>query len=204
MRQQGRLTDWNDDKGFGFITPLSGDPTLFAHVSEFPRSQRRPIVTDMVSYVVESDDRGRLRASDVSFLVPTRLRNAKAGVPARQLPIPAVAVSFSFLVAAVAVAVLGTVPWLVPGTYVVLSVFTFFAYGLDKRAAEKHQWRTAESTLHLLAVFGGWPGALIAQRVFRHKTIKQPFQTVFWLTVVANLGLLAWLLVAAQSPMASG
>ena len=99
---------------------------------------------------------------------------------------------------------LGTVSWLVPGAYVVLSVITFFAYGLDKRAAERRQWRTAESTLHLLALLGGWPGALIAQRVFRHKTIKQPFQTLFWLTVVVNLGLLAWLLVAAQSPMAPG
>ena len=202
MRQQGRLTDWNDDKGFGFITPLSGDPTLFAHVSEFPRSQRRPIVTDLVSYVVESDDRGRLHASDVSFLVPTRLRTSQAGFPARLLPIPAVVVSLLFLVAAFAVAVLGPVPWLVPGTYVALSVVTFFAYGLDKRAAERRLWRTAESTLHLLALFGGWPGALIAQRVFRHKTIKQPFQTIFWLTVVANLGLLAWFLVTAQSPVA--
>ena len=104
MRQQGRLTDWNDDKGFGFITPLSGDPTLFAHVSEFPHSQRRPIVTDLVSYVIESDDRGRRHASDVLFLVPTRLRTERTESSAHPLPVPAVAVPPAFLAAAIAVA----------------------------------------------------------------------------------------------------
>ena len=67
-------------------------------------------------------------------------------------------------------------------------------YGRDKAAARGGLWRTPEITLHLVSVAGGWPGALIAQRVFRHKTRKQPFRTVFWCTVVANLTFAAWLL----------
>jgi uncharacterized membrane protein YsdA (DUF1294 family) len=39
----------------------------------------------------------------------------------------------------------------------------------------------------------GWPGALAARRVFRHKTTKQPFRTIFWGTVIANCVALAWL-----------
>jgi uncharacterized membrane protein YsdA (DUF1294 family)/cold shock CspA family protein len=187
MRQQGRLTDWNDGKGFGFITPLPGGPTVFVHVSEFPRAQRRPILTDLVTYIVEHDDRGRPQARDVLFLAPTHSRSARAESSSRRLPLPVLALSLLFFIVVAAIAALGTVSWGVPGTYVVLSVVTFFAYGLDKRSAEKHQWRTAESTLHLLDVAGGWPGALIAQRVFHHKTVKQPFQTIFWFTVVANL-----------------
>jgi uncharacterized membrane protein YsdA (DUF1294 family) len=81
-----------------------------------------------------------------------------------------------------------------PGGYVVLSVVTFVAYGLDKSAAEKGRWRTPESTLHLLSLAGGWPGALVGQRVFRHKTRKQPFRAIFWATVIANVTALAWLL----------
>ncbi|MBL1376176.1 DUF1294 domain-containing protein [Zobellella sp. CGMCC 1.18722] len=67
-------------------------------------------------------------------------------------------------------------------------------YGLDKQAARQNLWRTRESTLHLLALAGGWPGALVAQRRLRHKSRKASFQLVFWLSVVANVGVLAWLL----------
>ena len=72
------------------------------------------------------------------------------------------------------------------GVYVVLSLVLFGMYGLDKAAARKGRWRISEATLHVVALAGGWPGALIAQHVFRHKTQKQPFRTVFWLTVIAN------------------
>jgi uncharacterized membrane protein YsdA (DUF1294 family) len=52
--------------------------------------------------------------------------------------------------------------------------------------------RTPESTLHLLSVLGGWPGALVAQQMFRHKSRKLEFQIVFWLTVLLNCGVLGW------------
>ena len=72
-------------------------------------------------------------------------------------------------------------------------------YGADKSAAQKGRWRTRESVLHVLALIGGWPGALVAQRMFRHKTKKQPFQVVFWCTVGGNCIALAWLLHAGQA-----
>ena len=43
-------------------------------------------------------------------------------------------------------------------------------------------------TLHGLSLIGGWPGALIAQQVLRHKSRKEEFRFVFWLTVVINVG----------------
>jgi uncharacterized membrane protein YsdA (DUF1294 family) len=66
------------------------------------------------------------------------------------------------------------------------SVFAFFAYRGDKRRAQTGAWRIPESTLHLLAFLGGWPGAFLAQRRFRHKTAKLPFQFVFWLIVLGH------------------
>ena len=42
-------------------------------------------------------------------------------------------------------------------------------------------------------LMGGWPGALVARRVFRHKTSKQPFRTIFWATVIVNCVALAWI-----------
>ena len=68
-----------------------------------------------------------------------------------------------------------------------MSLVTFVAYGFDKRRAQKDGRRVAEKTLQLMALFGGWPGALVGQRVFRHKTQKLSFRIVFWLCVVLHL-----------------
>lgn len=70
---------------------------------------------------------------------------------------------------------------------------TFFIYAIDKSAARRSAWRTPERTLHLLALAGGWPGALLAQQLLRHKTAKLPFRITFWVTVVLNVAGLLWL-----------
>ena len=88
---------------------------------------------------------------------------------------------------------LGPIVFAVAGTYVVLSAASLVMYGVDKAAAEQGRRRVPEITLHLVSVAGGWPGALVGQRVFRHKTRKQPFRAVFWWTVVVNCVALAWL-----------
>ena len=62
----------------------------------------------------------------------------------------------------------------------VASLVTWFLYRSDKRSAQAGEWRTPESTLHLAALLGGWPGAFLAQRVFRHKTSKLSFQFAYW------------------------
>lgn len=72
--------------------------------------------------------------------------------------------------------------------YLVVSVATFTAYARDKSAARRCTWRTSERTLHLLALAGGWPGALLAQQWLRHKSSKTEFRAVFWVTVVLNVG----------------
>jgi uncharacterized membrane protein YsdA (DUF1294 family) len=80
------------------------------------------------------------------------------------------------------------------GVYTALSMVAFAMYGVDKAAARQGMRRIPEITLHLVSLGGGWPGALLGQRVFRHKTVKQPFRAVFWGTVAINCALLAWLL----------
>ena len=77
--------------------------------------------------------------------------------------------------------------------YLAASAASVVVYGIDKSAARHGRWRTAESTMHLLAVIGGWPGALIAQRLFRHKSSKPSFQAAFLFTVLLNCALLFWL-----------
>ena len=75
----------------------------------------------------------------------------------------------------------------------VLSMISFFIYWKDKRAAEKNRPRTPEKTLHLLSLLGGWPGSMLAQRKFRHKTKKFKFRIVFWLTALLNTAALIFI-----------
>lgn len=70
--------------------------------------------------------------------------------------------------------------------YGIVSLLTFLLYWSDKRKARVDQWRTPENVLHALEFAGGWPGALLAQQVFRHKTRKVSFQLVFWLIVMLH------------------
>ena len=69
----------------------------------------------------------------------------------------------------------------------VMSVICFTAYGLDKRRAVNGSRRVPEQTLQILALLGGWPGALLGRRQFRHKTKKLSFLIVFWCVVVLHV-----------------
>ncbi|MCU1763560.1 DUF1294 domain-containing protein [Pseudomonas sp. 14P_8.1_Bac3] len=70
--------------------------------------------------------------------------------------------------------------------YGLVSVLAFFLYWSDKRKARTDRWRTPENVLHAVELAGGWPGALLAQQVFRHKTRKVSFQVLFWIIVILH------------------
>ena len=83
----------------------------------------------------------------------------------------------------------------VAAVYLAASSAAFAAYAWDKHAARNGRERVAERTLHLLALIGGWPGALLAQRTLRHKSRKQPFRALCLATILVNSLLLAGLLL---------
>lgn len=195
MRLAGRITDWNDEKGFGFVVPNGGGDRAFVHVNEFQRGSRRPVAGDLISYVPGTDQRGRLNAKQI------RHAGQKAIQPRTPSGVPRAALGVGAMALAGALAVATVIPFALLIGIAGLSLLTYLIYWLDKSAAQRSAQRTPESTLHLLSLAGGWPGALIAQQQFRHKTVKQPFQSVFWVTVVLNMTVLAWLI---KSGVASG
>lgn len=83
--------------------------------------------------------------------------------------------------------------------YPVVSVVTFFTYLKDKRSAQQDRWRTPESSLHFLALIGGWPGAALAQSFLRHKSRKQSFRTIYWLTVIIHCAVVGWILYPTET-----
>ncbi|MCR4538364.1 DUF1294 domain-containing protein [Pseudomonas sp. 18.1.10] len=70
--------------------------------------------------------------------------------------------------------------------YAVVSLLAFVLYWRDKRQAQTEGRRTPENILHAVELAGGWPGALIAQQVFRHKTRKVSYQVLFWFIVLLH------------------
>lgn len=188
MRLAGRVTGWDDDRGFGFVMPNGGGDRAFVHINEFQRGSRRPIDGDLVSYRAVRDPKGRLQAREI--------RHAGQRIqPKRQAsPLPRATIGITALLGLAAATALGFIPFVLTAAYFVLSTVSYAMYALDKAAAGRDARRTPENSLHLADLLGGWPGALIAQRQFRHKTIKQPFQAVFWITVALNLAGAWWLL----------
>lgn len=105
------------------------------------------------------------------------------------------------MLSAIALGVFAALWWLVaqrgypqwlPWVYGAVSAVTFVLYGLDKWAAKRGTQRTPEAKLQGLALAGGWPGALLAQQVFRHKSSKPSFQLTFWFVVGLNCIALLW------------
>jgi uncharacterized membrane protein YsdA (DUF1294 family) len=92
---------------------------------------------------------------------------------------------------ALAVELLTPIGWL-GGWFLAINGVALGYYGLDKRAARRQQLRVPEHALHVLALLGGSAGALLGQRLFRHKTAKPSFQVVFWTIAIAQLVLLCW------------
>ena len=76
--------------------------------------------------------------------------------------------------------------------YWLLSLFTFAIYALDKSRARKGEWRIKEEYLHLMALLGGWPGALIAQQILRHKSQKISFRVSLTLIILVNISVFIW------------
>lgn len=81
--------------------------------------------------------------------------------------------------------------WLPLALYPCVSLISLLLYWQDKQQARNQAWRTPEKVLHASELLGGWPGALLAQQLFRHKTRKLSFQLTFW--AIVALHQLFWL-----------
>lgn len=221
MRFEGTLQSWNDERGFGFIAADQGGDPVFVHIKAFGPGAARPQAQQRLSFEVEPGPEGKKRARKVQLVRPrtgtigaagpagTSRSASPASRPAQsaQPRSPASGRSAggsarwgtaslfalpAFVLLGVGLGVLWRPPLWLLWWYAGLSALTFVIYALDKSAAQSGQWRTKESTLHLLALGGGWPGALVAQQVLRHKSAKTEFRAVFWLTVLLNVAALVY------------
>ncbi|NVK43908.1 MAG: DUF1294 domain-containing protein [Oceanospirillaceae bacterium] len=191
MKFQGRIFNWNDDKGFGFVEPNGGGERAFVHIKAFKPRSRRPVNGEVIVYELVRDNNNRYKAENIKFARDVKSSHKRPKAKNGSF-LGAVFISF-FCVALLLSAFSGKLPAVIVLLYAVMSLIAFAAYAIDKSAAQKGRWRTQESTLHLFSLMGGWPGAFFAQEKLRHKSSKQAFRSVYWVTVLLNLGGLLWL-----------
>ncbi|MFW7194898.1 DUF1294 domain-containing protein [Enterobacter sp. BNK-29] len=96
---------------------------------------------------------------------------------------------YLFLIIAAIGSLLATHPLVM--WFLTINVLTLVMYGADKMAARKGMRRVPEATLLIFGVTGGWPGAIVGQQLFRHKTQKQPFKSYFFISVVVSIAMMA-------------
>lgn len=191
MRQQGKIVEWNDARGCGFVVTHGENQRVFLHINQFAAGRtRRPREGDMLVYEVRRGERGKMMADAVRFATDAKrrrqdVRRSRWGVTEM--------VTLLLAIGLVAMVVTGKLPWQIAAAYPLLSALTWLVYQKDKRAAGAGRCRTPESALQLLALLGGWPGAWLAQKHVRHKSSKPSFQLTFWVMVALNLTGLLWL-----------
>ena len=188
MQLKGKLITWNTEKAYGFIAPNGGGDRVFIHKSAFSNRNRVPQVNDLITFFLTRDQQGRYCAEKANYsgetFKPTQAQSAS------NFSITFACIFIGLLLIAL---VVGYIPKGIVFFYLGASAFTYIVYVFDKSKAQRGVWRTPESTLHILALVGGWPGAAIAQQIHRHKSKKRKFRSVFWLTVIVNCSTLAWL-----------
>jgi uncharacterized membrane protein YsdA (DUF1294 family)/cold shock CspA family protein len=190
MTKAGRIKTWDANKGYGFIDIHAESNDVFFHASALRNRGVSPKPGDRVSFELSRDARGRVCALNVNI----------AGAPPPQMNMNMGSLLFGggALLACIAASVSGVLPHVIGWSMLLMSMLAVLAYYADKQSAVRNARRTPEKSLHLLALAGGWPGALIAQQLFRHKNRKASFQTTFWATVVLHAGAVtAWKLHSA-------
>ena len=202
---QGTLTNWNDDRGFGFIKPDGGGQDIFVNIKAFGRVPERPTNGAKLSFEVELGAEGKKRATRVEY-IRSAGSSGQRTQPANRSRRPASAASNSAswpVLALVSFAIFAVlyawatfrwgVHYYVLLGYLAISGWTYVMYMHDKTAAELGEWRVSEGGLHLLGLLGGWPGANLAQHFLRHKSKKTSFRVKHWVMVCLNLGVFAFM-----------
>ncbi len=191
MKLQGIISNWNDDRGFGFVEPNGGGERAFVHIKAFNPQSRRPVNGEVIIYELVRDNNNRYKAENIQFTRDIHKSKNRSKVKS-QIGFGGIFTIIFFIGLLVSV-FSGKLPLVIVGLYLMMSLIAFIAYAIDKSAAQNDRWRTQESTLHLISLIGGWPGAYVAQKKLRHKSKKKAFINVYWVTVLLNIAGLFWL-----------
>ena len=167
---KGIITKYNTKRGFGFIRcDTHGD--VFVHIKKVRNSASLRSGQE-VCFDIEHTPKG---IAAINVVAGTRRRSPYFGF----------CLIAGILLAGGVLLLLQHLP-LIYAYITAINTVTLVIYAYDKWSAGTSRLRCPEWFLHGLAFFGGSPGALIAQRLFRHKTRKLKFQLIYWSLVIVQ------------------
>ncbi|CAA6812124.1 MAG: Unknown protein [uncultured Sulfurovum sp.] len=175
---QGYIVYFNETKGYGFIGSGEYEENIFVHISEVKNNK---ILTQgqAVEFNIEKTKKG-LSALNV--------------IAGKKQSSPYLIFGLISLFTIIPIFVYASQHMQVLIAYLLaINISTFSLYGYDKYISSSEKLRVPELNLQTLSLLGGSPAALLAQKFFRHKTIKGSFQIVYWVIVVGQVGLILWL-----------
>jgi uncharacterized membrane protein YsdA (DUF1294 family)/cold shock CspA family protein len=176
---QGYIIHFNEEKGYGFIDADEHEENIFVHISEVTNADTLEQGQE-VTFQIEKTAKGLSAVS------------VKAGAKQRS---PYLIFGVVSLVITLGIFAYATQHLQTLLAYLVaINITTFLLYGYDKFISKGERLRVPELNLQALALLGGSPAALLAQKFFRHKTIKESFQIVYWIIVAIQFGMLVFML----------
>ena len=75
-----------------------------------------------------------------------------------------------------------------------INIIGFLAMFIDKKKAERGDWRIPEKTLFILTLLGGGIGTIAGMYTFRHKTKKLKFTIGFPTILIAQIVIAIYLI----------
>ncbi|WGV98391.1 DUF1294 domain-containing protein [Vibrio sp. YMD68] len=173
----GRISEWDDNKGYGFISVDKQAPRIIFHLSDLSGHSQRPRLNERVEFTLTKDDHGSFVAKEIE-------RPIVFGF--------SLAITVWFITVVCSAVWLIYYPPIVLLHYVFLSSATYLVYLYDRGAEVENRTRIPELVLHTLSFIGGWPGAVLAQTLLRYQSSEESYRYRFWCAISANIMLFAY------------
>lgn len=176
---QGYVIHFNEKKGYGFIGSDEYEDNIFVHVTQIKNADELS-QGQAVEFNIEKTKKGLAAINVIAGekrLSPYLLFGL--------ISLFTVLIIFTYL---------NQYLQMLIAYLIAINITTFTLYGYDKFISKGEKLRVPELNLQALALLGGSPAALMAQKFFRHKTIKGSFQIMYWLIVIGQIGLLIFIL----------
>ena len=172
---KSRVIAWKTEKGYGFLANPVGEEDLFLHINDI-QGKEDPCEGDTVQFELYTNQNGKPAVQHARLL--------KLSTMAMMSWIATLALSIAPFILSFASISKSRLPLVL---YACMSTLCFWMVKSDKTRSIRGDWRIPDSSICLTQFLWGWPGSLIAQKLYFHKINKRSFQGTLKFTLFIHL-----------------
>ena len=174
---QGKIINYNIQKGYGFIYSKDYKENIFVHHSAIINAKEL-FIGQSVEFEIQITQKG---LSAISVEAGAKQYSPYLIFGLLSLLTTAITYAYCYLYQPISH---------ILGYLVAINFTTFLLYGYDKFIASSDRLRVPEWNLHGVAILGGSVAGLVSQQLFKHKRVKKSFQLVYWVIVIIQIGVI--------------